>query len=133
MDSVPFESWKLSYEASKDTCRGITFERFVFLLQDFDTKPIIVDGDVRGAVLVRGPEIHTCVPMGSPWISKKIVRDIIRPIMQAYGFVVTYALSWDKVGQRLATAVGFKPVSVEFGGMAILYRMERESCPQLFQ
>ena len=64
--------------------------------------------DCSGAIVyVRGPEIHACAPVETRgrWMSKAVIRDVLKPIIDKYGFARTTATT--ELGKKFVIGLGF--------------------------
>lgn len=81
---------------------------FVLAVSDWECHPVVVAGDLAGAVLTNGPEIHACVApeFHGRWMSKRTLR-ILSGILQQYGYAVTRAAT--DAGKYFVNRLGFSP------------------------
>lgn len=62
--SVDQQALRLAYESAAPRLDGMSFDAFLSGVAGFEVHPVLARGQLAGAVLVRGPEIHACV---LPW------------------------------------------------------------------
>lgn len=86
--------------------------------------PVCVHGQLVGAVLQHGPELHACIkPEGfGRWLSKRVLRDTIDATLKRYGHVITKVQEGNAIGDIFVRRLGFVQVSVADG--IVTYRLE---------
>lgn len=93
---------KSAYLAVKYRLDGMTFDQFAESVKDFEAMPLHYKGECRGAVLVRGKEVHTCVT--PPWYGRQAIKIISRIVME-YGEATTHVTT--EAGRRMVIKLGF--------------------------
>jgi GNAT superfamily N-acetyltransferase len=101
MDAV-----EAAYLSASDRLRGIGVEQFRQMLESWDVHEIKVGGDVVGAVLVNGPEIHACIlPQAQGrWIGRAQLR-ILNNVIKKHGYAKTTATT--PTGREFVSRLGF--------------------------
>lgn len=102
----------------------VPFETFCEAVAGWDVLPVCVGGQVVGAVLQKGPELHACIkPEGfGRWLSKRVLRDTIDATLKRYGHVITKVQDGNAIGDIFVRRLGFVQVSVSDG--IVTYRLE---------
>lgn len=95
----------------------LTLEAFSHSLSRFDLLPVVVRGEVRGAVMVDGNEIHVGVEYSARGgaLSRRLIRKTLGAILDAYGTAVTAVASDNPAGVRFVHRLGFEVVRQEAG------------------
>lgn len=87
----------------------VSFEEFQWLCQDWEAEPVEVDGQLVGAVLMRGPEIHACIkPEGfGLWLSRRVLRDTLVRLVAEHGRAETSVATGNAAGEAFVQRLGF--------------------------
>lgn len=91
-------------------CRvpGLRWMEFEAAASRCDVHPVVVGGEIAGAVLVDGPELHACV---MPWAIGRWMRKehlkLIDVVIEKHGKAVTSATT--EAGKRFVERLGFLP------------------------
>lgn len=87
----------------------VSFEEFQWLCQDWDVEPVEVDGQLVGAVLMRGAEIHACIkPEGfGRWLSRSVLRRTLMRVVREHGRAETAVTTGNAVGEAFVQRLGF--------------------------
>lgn len=93
--------------AAFDSAIDRIFERFKADLSDCDVLPIVVGGNVAGAIVARGPLLHACVlpEFKCRWMSKSVLR-YLRAVIQKHGCAMTTASTQE--GRDFVARLGFR-------------------------
>jgi len=80
---------------------------------------------LAGFVMVSGNEIHCWRKPEHKglWLTKHNIRNIIKPLIERYGCVVTKVRNENNTGHRFVTRLGFEKVSKD--DYCTYYRIER--------
>lgn len=113
--------------AAWESCRDrlpVRFDTFCEAVAGWDVMPVCVHGQLVGAVLQHGPELHACIkPEGfGRWLSKRVLRDTIDATLKRYGHVITKVQEGNAIGDIFVRRLGFVQVSVADG--IVTYRLE---------
>jgi hypothetical protein len=84
-----------------------SFAEFCELTNGWDCHAVTVDGQIAGAVMVKGPEIHACIlpAFKGRWMSKAMLR-ILRGVVAEHGMAITHATTHE--GARFVERLGFR-------------------------
>ena len=97
---------EVAYESAKDRTQA-SYAQFHEVFKDWQTVPVFVDGEIAGAILIDGPEIHACI---LPWAHGKWASRRLRPILDnviaQHGYAKTRANT--EAGKRFVQRLGFK-------------------------
>lgn len=114
----------------------LTREQWEQTMLGWEIEEVRVQGDLGGAILRKGPELHFAVFDTGHIATRQIVVDAVKGQLEKYGYVVTRTPKDDKRQARFNALVGFKVTGEdEFDTHFRLdagdfrYR-ERLTCPQ---
>ena len=95
-----------AYEAVRDRLGGITLGEFVAATAGFHFEPVHVGGQLVGALVVAGNELHACIDPAARgrWLSKRVLR-VLDAVIREHGEAVTRATTEE--GRRFVEALGF--------------------------
>jgi hypothetical protein len=108
------EALKLVYQSISDRYK-ISFEDFELLMQGWEVIPLEQNGELLGAVITKGPELHVgygIKPQGS--IMKHIKATLVK-LIDKYGFAVTTVESEYAKGLRFCKRLGFVEIAEKNG------------------
>lgn len=106
----------------------ITREQFDRDMEGWDVQPIELDGETVGIALRKGPEFHFRSLRTGRHLTRQLLRDLLRPQLEQYGYVTTRTPKDEARQRRFNETVGFKVVGED--KFDIHYKLERESCRQ---
>lgn len=117
------ETLKAAFEAAN--IPNIGLDRFKHALMDWHVYAVEVQGDLAGAILHKGSEIHACIlpEYRGKWFSRKIIKDIVFPTIKAYGKITTAVPDDKPWGRDFVEKFGFKKLRHENG--ATYYELRR--------
>lgn len=102
---------------------GATFDDFCKALAGWDITPLHIEGEVIGAVMTKGDEIHVGYK-GSPRASiRGHIRKTLNRLIGLYGHAVTKVAQGNELGLRFCERLGF--VKTGSDGQSILMRCEK--------
>lgn len=103
---------------SVSTRLPIEFEAFSYAVELWDLHPVVVQGEIAGALLTNGADIHACIlpEYKGRWLTRKELR-VLNQIIENYGYAQTSATTLD--GEYFVKRLGF----VKHGEV---YRKERK-------
>lgn len=95
----------------------ISFDEFAKAAAGWEVVPVYVSGEVAGAVLVKGHELHACIleSYKSRWISKTLYKMIFVDRLKAFGKLTTSVSTTCKQGMEFVKRCGFVCVGVNNG------------------
>lgn len=93
---------KEAFESATGRMPSISLAEFVKFAEDFEVVPLTYRGECRGAMLVKGKEVHACVT--PPWYARQALREISK-IVKKYGEATTHATT--EAGIRMVERLGF--------------------------
>lgn len=84
----------------------IEYEAFADFAKDCEVNPVYVDGEVAGALIVKGFEIHACIlpAFKGKWLTRKELR-ILNAVIERHGFAQTSTTTQE--GEYFVTRLGF--------------------------
>ena len=101
------------YESIKDTA-GVSLDAFVLATSDWKFTPVTERGQMIGAVMRKGNELHVGFVRQGTCIRGHIKR-ILGEVLSAYGFAVTMVRSSNERGLQFCERLGFKKTKEENG------------------
>jgi len=86
---------------------------FMAAFGSWDVRPVRVSGEIVGAVLIGGNQIHACIqPKGfKRWLTRGVLRDTLVRVMEQHGSAMTSVAKGNEIGHKFVAGLGFKPVS----------------------
>ena len=113
---------KLAYDASDV---DMDFDSFNRMLEDWDVEYIEINGTRVGVFFNKGTEIHFSIlpRYRGKWLSKRLVRKLLSPLLDKYGFITTMVPDNKPHGHKIVQKFGF----YEVGRIQhfTVYRLER--------
>jgi hypothetical protein len=102
----------------------LTREQYLEHLRTFAIEPIERDGILIGAVMRKGPELHFTTFRAGVAIDRQLIRDVLAPQLERYGYVETRTPKPDHTRQhRFNKVVGF--VKTGEDDYNVHYRLDR--------
>ena len=113
---------RIGYEAAEIS---IPFEQFREGLASWYRYPVWVSGHLAGVIYYWQAEVHACIlpEYRKRWFSRKIVNDLLQPIINTFGFLQTAVPDNKPWGHEFVTRFGFHKVGRRNSGT--VYRLER--------
>lgn len=109
--------------AAYESLRGrtnISYDEFVEQVNGWNVEPVLVGGEVVGAILVNGPEIHACIkPEGFRRWFRKQQMHILDSTIEKHGYAMTRVMQGNEIGKRFVERLGFTESHIE--GNAVIY------------
>lgn len=100
-----------------------TKDEFINGLSDWDIYPVMADSKILLIVATNGPHMHfETMSTGRP-ITRRIVRQVLEPLIEKYGYAVTKTPKTEMRQRRFNELIGF--VMVGEDEYDIHYRIER--------
>lgn len=95
-----------AYESARDRMPGVSLEQFRSFAAGCEVHEVCVAGEVAGAIIVRGPEIHACVMPWAcgRWMNKRALQ-VLRSVIERHGRAVTSATT--DAGRAFVLRLGF--------------------------
>ncbi len=95
----------------------VSHDEFAAFVSGWDVEPVQVRGDIVGAILTRGPEIHACIkPEGfGRWLSRAVLRRTVGKAVEMHGYAETRVTTGNAAGEAFVRRLGFLPVATENG------------------
>ena len=108
MDAV-----EAAYLSASDRLRGVGLPEFREMLRAWDVHEIKAGGDIVGAVLVKGPEIHACIlpKAQGRWIGRPQLR-ILNNVIKKHGYAKTSATT--PGGKEFVERLGFHAEGADY-------------------
>jgi GNAT superfamily N-acetyltransferase len=102
----------------------VPLEDFVDKLAGWKIYPVGVKGDIAGVIYHLGAEVHACIlpKYRKRWFSRKIVRELLEPIIAEHGELLTAVPHNKPWGHEFVKKFGFKEVTRT--GHMTKYRLE---------
>lgn len=111
-----------AYESAKTRFpAGFSFSDFEKMAEGWEVFPVLVGGDVVGAVLRNGPELHACIkPEGfKRWMGKAQIR-LIEETIEKHGYALTRVQQGNEIGAVFVKRLGFKASGTEDGSVVYI-------------
>lgn len=98
---------------------GYTFEQFKASVRDWEIIPVSVMGQMAGAILAKGPDIHACIlpEFHKRWITPSLWRAVFIERQREFGFLRTTVEAGNAIGCEFVERAGFKSIGTENGIM----------------
>lgn len=105
------EALEAAYESAKDRM-PLSRGDFMATFGTWQVRPVKVRGELVGAVLVGGNQIHACIkPRGfGRWLSKGVLKDTLLAVIERHGRAITSVAKGNEIGHTFVAGLGFKPV-----------------------
>ena len=89
---------------------GLSQNEFKQRLIDWHVSPVEVNGELAGAILCKGAEIHACIlqEYRGKWFSRKLAKETLIPILKAYGKATTAVPDAKPWGRDFVEKFGFE-------------------------
>lgn len=84
-----------------------SFEQFLHGLVGWDVKPLHIDGELVGAAIVRGNELHVGLAKPCKASPRAMIRNVLAPIIKEHGFAVTAVMPDNRAGLAFCKRLGF--------------------------
>lgn len=101
MDAV-----QAAYESAQGRMGAVSLDQFRVAVAGCEVHPVAVDGQIAGAVIVSGPEVHACI---LPWAHKRWFRRaqarVLNDIIRKHGYATTKATT--AAGREFVERLGF--------------------------
>lgn len=96
-----------AFNAISYRLNGMTLEQFRQDTKDFEFTPITVGGEIAGAMIVAGKEVHCCMPpeLKGRWFARVALR-AINKVIEDNGEAISRATTED--GHNILIALGFE-------------------------
>lgn len=96
---------------------GLTFEQFRDATSHCRVEPVLVRGELAGAVLIHGPELHACILPGffGRWLTRAVLRCTLGAVLEQHGYAITRATSGNEAGAAFVKRLGFTKIAEEDG------------------
>lgn len=101
----------------------ITKEAFVNGLSQWEIYPVVEGGEILVIVATDGPHMHFETMETGRSITRRIVRQVLEPLIEKYGYAVTKTPKDEARQRRFNELIGFKVVGED--EYDIHYRIER--------
>lgn len=111
----------LIWEHSRDLM-FTTQSEFMRALEDWEIEGHVVDGDLIGAVLRRGPEFHYAAFVTGR-LTRALIKELFRPQLEKYGYLTTRTPVDDLKQRRWNSMWGF--VKTGEDEYDVYYRLEK--------
>lgn len=113
---------KIGYIASEV---DMTYHDFKEMLRDWKIKPVGVNGVLVGMFANKGSRVHFSIleHHRKKWLSKKVMKELLVPILDAYGFLTTAVSDKKPHGNIIAKKAGCEAIGRV--GTNTIYKLER--------
>ena len=107
---------EICYEIVKPRFTNLTYKQFKNSIKDFDVIDVEIDGELVGAILKNGTELHALVleKARGRWFGKKALK-VINDTIKEHGKATTKVLGDYQMGHDFAIRLGFKVEQVKDG------------------
>lgn len=99
------------------------FDEFAEAVKDWEILPVVQRGKLFGGVMVKGNEIHVGFAEKPTASIRKNIREILTPLFEKHGFVVTSVHISNQNGLNFCKRLGFVEIAEESD--KILLRCDR--------
>lgn len=97
-----------AYESAKDRM-GVSPEEFARAVSSWECVPVEVSGDLCGAILINGPQIHACIkPQAFGRWARRGLRPLLERVIEKHGRAETSMTEGNEMGARFVTRLGFR-------------------------
>ena len=105
-DSLRDKAIRAAHESAAPRMPGVTLDQFASALDGCDVWPVVVRGQVAGAVIAKGCELHACIrpEFKGLWMSRDVLR-FVRSVIDRFGRVETDATTPE--GRAFVDRLGF--------------------------
>jgi GNAT superfamily N-acetyltransferase len=109
------EALDKAFEAAK--IPGLPRELFKRRLVGWHVYPVSVCGELAGAILHKGAEVHACIlpEYRGKWYTRKIYKEVLKPIIDSHGKLTTAVPDSKPWGRDFVEKFGFKQVRYKDG------------------
>jgi hypothetical protein len=101
------------------------FDEFAERVKDWEILPVVQCGKMFGGVMVKGNEIHVGFAEKPNASIRKNIREILLPLLEKHGFVITYVSKNNLNGLKFCKRLGFVELSQD--NDKILLRCDRSN------
>lgn len=100
---------------------GFSFLDFERAMARFEFVPVRVAGEMVGAILRDGPELHAAVleHARGRWVSRAVLRSVVDTV-QRHGYAKTAVMNEHEMGHEFARRMGFAEIAKD--GVMTHYR-----------
>jgi len=102
----------------------ITFDQFRDAVAGWEIVPVTVGGELAGAVLINGPELHACIlpAFFGRWLTRAVLRRTLHQVLARHGYALTRTTSGNDTGHAFVARLGFHKI-FDVDGVAT-YKLE---------
>lgn len=114
---------RAAWEASRwQFAPDYTYDQFADAVSDWECWPIEVGGEMAGAILVKGCEIHACIKPDyfRRWATPGLYRKVLRRLREC-GKLTTHVRDGHDAGHEFVARFGFKVAGLR--GDVMIYEM----------
>lgn len=86
---------------------GHSFEAFMQTVRDWDVVPLEMNGQLVGAVLTKGNELHVGYEFAPRASVRAHIRKVLLPMIRRFGYAVTTVQAANVRGIRFCQRLGF--------------------------
>lgn len=104
------EALSAGFEALADRLPSwYTFPEFCAALSAWTVKAFCAGDRVIGMLMLKNAELHVAIiePYRGKWLSRRLIREVLAPLVKRYGAATTNVLPGNRVGQDFITRIGF--------------------------
>lgn len=96
---------------------GLTFEQFRDATARCRVEPVVVRGEIAGAVLIQGAELHACIlpAFFRRWLTRSVLRRTLHAVLDEHGRAITRTTAGNEVGAAFVARLGFTKIAEQDG------------------
>lgn len=101
------EAIEAAYLSAVDRLGGLSLAQFSDEVADLGVYAVVVGGEMAGAVIAKGPELHACIraQFKGRWMTRGVLR-FLAGVVREYGYAATQATTEE--GRHFVERLGFK-------------------------
>jgi GNAT superfamily N-acetyltransferase len=87
----------------------MTLEQFIDGTANWYAEPVMIEGELAGAVLMNGPEIHACIlpDYFGKWLTRALLRRTLAKVLRENGKAITSTTQGNANGSEFVRRLGF--------------------------
>jgi hypothetical protein len=106
------EALKLVHQSISDRYK-ISFEDFEKVMDGWDIIPLEQNGELLGAVITKGPELHVGYGIKPQGSIIKHIKATLQKLIEKYGYAITTVENNHPVGLQFCKRLGFYEIKEE--------------------
>jgi hypothetical protein len=96
---------------------GLTFEQFRDATSHCRVEAVLVRGELAGAVLIQGAELHACIlpAFFGRWLTRSVLRRTLAAVLEQHGHAITRTTVGNEAGAAFVARLGFTKIAEQDG------------------